>query len=313
MWRIRLTALLLVAGLIGPLLTSTPAEAGSGPLRWVALGDSFAAGVGLGPVEGTCDQDSYAYPPRATRDILRRTRTTDLRFLACSGYATLDVWDRQLPSVTSGHNAASVTVGGNDINFSGRVKGCYIGSCGSDTMSLSAAPITWDSLYSRLVTTYVNIRRRMSSTGHLYVVTYPIPFARESSSSCQGLSATEQNAANALVTRLGDTIYQAVQRANTLLPASHGRPGNVHFVDWRRGTRESQGYTVPSGYSGAGSHFDTYRSPYGLCNTSGNTPYLNGFVSQAWANPSRNNSFHPNSTGYWRAATIVADAINRYQ
>lgn len=308
----RLRQVVLAVVLFLPLLAVEPAGAAT-TLKWVALGDSFSSGVGLGPVSGTCDRDNYAYAPRAVRDILRPARTVDFSFQACSGATTQSLWSSQLSSVTSGRNVASLTIGGNDINFSGRVKGCYIGTCGKDTMSLSAAPISWDELYNRMVTTYVNVRRRMSSTGHLYVLTYPIPFARQNTKSCQGFTSTEQNAANALVTRLGDTIYQAVKRANQLLPSVHGRQGNVHFVDWRAGTRVEGGYTIPSGYSGAGKKYATYTSTRGLCNTSGNTPYLNGFVDRAWSNPDKQNSFHPNSTGYWKGATLVAAAIKKYQ
>ena len=49
----------------------------------------------------------------------------------------------------------------------------------------------------------------MSATGHLYVISYPVPFARTNNRRCAGLTALEQNAADALVTRLDDTIWLA--------------------------------------------------------------------------------------------------------
>jgi lysophospholipase L1-like esterase len=282
----------------------------------VALGDSYSSGTGLGSVTAAqCDRDAYAYAPRARRDILARTHSvTGFTFVACIGDKTADVWNDQLPLVRSSHNVASITIGGNDIGFSAKVKGCAIGRCGSDTYSLQAdvrgGRQTWDDLYKKLYTTYVNVRRRMSRSGNLYVLTYPIPFSR-ATSSCAGLDATEQNAANALVTRLGDTIYQAVQQANKLLPAAHGRPGNVRFVDWRTGTRIANGYTIPSGYSGAGRKFATYSSPDGLCTkTPGRSPFVNGYVISA---TNYMNSFHPNSTGYWRGAELFAAAVRKHQ
>lgn len=278
------------------------------------MGDSYSAGTGLGPVSPGCDRDSFAYAPRAARDLLASSYTVDLRHTACSGARIQDIWNSQLTSVDSSTRVVSLTVGGNDVGFSAKLGGCWT-TCGPDTMALQAdvpgGTQTWDDVYANLVTTYVAVRRKMASDGHLYVLTYPIPFGRQSSASCQGLSALEQNAANALVTRLDDTIYWAVRRANELLPTVHGRPGNVHFVDWRTGTRQENAYTIPAGLPDAGRTFASYSSPDGLCNTSGRTPYLNGFVNNAPTNPDRGNSFHPNSTGYWAGAVLVAANIRR--
>ncbi|MCA9826687.1 MAG: hypothetical protein KC479_15010, partial [Dehalococcoidia bacterium] len=83
------------------------------------------------------------------------------------------------------------------------------------------------------------------------------------------------------------------------------------FVDWRTGTRVENGYTIPAGYADAGRSFATYVSPDGLCNTSGRTPLINGFVDIL--GPNRGNSFHPNSTGYWLGAELVSAAIRAHQ
>lgn len=302
------TTVAILAAVAG--LTSPSAGAAGGPLYWIALGDSYSAGVGVGGVGTGCDRDRMAYAPRADRDIFGSSRSVAVRHVACSGATTLDVWADQLPQVTSAHNVATITIGGNDINFARRILNCVV-ACSSDTLYLRASPLTWDQLYSRLVTTYVNVRKRMSLNGHLYVLSYPIPFSRHRST-CNGFSANEQNAANALVTRLGDTIYLAVQRANELLPDVHGRPGNTHFVDWRpnQSGRITNGYYTADNYG-----FDSYKTAFGLCNNAGNTPYLNGYVAAAAVDPrnSYNNSFHPNTTGYWRAAQLTAAAIGRHQ
>lgn len=304
--------MLAVAGIGGT--TAPPAAAAGPPLKWTALGDSYSAGTGLGPVTPDCDRDPFAYAPRAARDLLASSYTTDLRHTACSGARIADVWDSQLGSVSAATRVATLTVSGNDIGFGAKLGGCWT-TCGPDTMALQAdvpgGTQTWDDVYDGLVTTYVAVRRRMAADGQLYVLTYPIPFARQSSGSCQGLSSLEQNAANALVTRLDDTIYWAVRRANELLPDVHGRAGNVHFVDWRTGTRQNDAYAILSGLPDSGRTFASYVSPDGLCNTSGQTPYLNGFVDNAPVNPDRGNSFHPNSTGYWAAAVLVASHIRR--
>lgn len=302
-----LAALVVAVGVgVGPPVAAAPPV-----LAWAAAGDSYSSGTGLGDAPGGCDRDPFAYAPRAARDILAASFTVSVNHLACFGARTNDITNGQAGSITSAYNVASLTVGGNDIGFADKVAGCAIGSCGPDTMALQAdvpgGSQTWDDIYRSLYSAYVAVRRSMAAAGHLYVLSYPIPFARQTVASCAGLSPLEQNAANALTTRLDDTIYWAVKRANELLPTVHGRAGNVHFVDWRTGTRVENGYVIPNGYAGAGQRFATYVTADGLCNTAGRTPFINGYVLSS----NYRNSFHPTSRGYWQAAVAVADAIDR--
>lgn len=278
-------------------------------LRWIAMGDSYSAGVGLGSVQPWpgCDQDPYAYAPRARRDALpARYNTRDFTFTACSGDKTRDLTRDQLSQVRSRHNVATMTIGGNDIDFAGTVIDCGVFSCGDDLLRLSAGRITWDTVFTRLRDVYVTARRSMARDGHLYVLSYPIPFARQREGRCAGLTNNEQNAANALVTRLDDTIYRAVSAANTQL-SSTGLAGNVHFVDWRTGSRVERGYTIPRRLPGGGQQFATYTSPDGLCNTSGNRPFIHGYEIPLL------NAFHPTSRGYWHGAVVLSNAIQRFQ
>jgi lysophospholipase L1-like esterase len=296
----------LVALSIVQAIAAAPASAGS-TLNVLSLGDSYSAGVGLGSVTAGCDRNRGAYAIRAAKQILKNTHP--LAYLgqgACSGAKSQDVMSNQVRFVNSSTNVVAMTVGGNDIGFGPKVKGCYFGRCGPDTFSLQAdvngGTQTWDAVYGKLVSLYVSIRQRMAPNGHLYVVTYPIPFARQTSSRCQGLDPDEQNAANALVTRLDDTIYTAVDQANR-------QRGNVHFVEWRTGTRVNGGYSIPGGYTGAGQSFATFVTPDGLCNNQGRRPFINGYVRSTNAG----NSFHPNSTGYWNGAVALATAVNAFQ
>ena len=317
----RLGAIVLVT--LTCVLGASEAEAATARvavLRMVALGDSYSAGVGVGAVASGCDRDRLAYAPRARNDLLPSSyRIDSFAYPACSGAKTSDLLSKQLPSVSASDTVASVTIGGNDIGFAPKIAGCFFGNCGPDAYGLQAdvrgGKQTWSVLFEKLVTTYVNIRKRMATNGHLYVLTYPIPFSRDLTTACNGFNATEQNAANALVTRLDDTIYLATRRAAELLRSKHGRPGNVRFVEWRTGTRIEKGYTIPAGQPGAGQKFATYKSADGLCNTRGRNPFINGYVGAlpaGIANP-LGNSFHPKSNGYWKAAQLLHAAIRTYQ
>lgn len=289
----------------------------SGPvIKAIALGDSYSAGVGLGVVRSGCDRDKEAWAPRGITSLATLFSPFTLHS-ACSGATTTEIAANQIPGITSDFNVAAITAGGNDIGFGKKLKGCTAGDCGPDVYSLKAdvrgGSLTWDGLFVRLVNTYVQTRIRMARGGHLFVASYPIPFARQRALTCSSQSPNEQNAVNALVTRLGDTIYWAVDRANKDL-AARGYPGNVHFLDWRTGTRVEGGYTIPRGYEGAGKRYATYVSPDGLCNTVGRNPFINGYRAGMFTNDPRNvlgNSFHPNSTGYGFMSRALAASVKQ--
>lgn len=314
------TRCLLVVTLVAGVLTaiaSSELHAAPQSVRWVALGDSYSAGVGLGPVgPEKCDRDAGAYA-RLAKDALAsagQLAIADFRHIACKGAVTGDYWNnqhnaspyqndgtsRQRDAVTKNTNLVTLTLGGNDISFAEKIAGCVIGNCGPDVYELSGGngrdnPLDWDGLYNRLLGVYLDVRQQMSPSGHLFVLSYPIPFSLgHTGLGCNLMSAAEKLAANALSTRLGDTIFHAVNEANR-------RKGNVHFVDWRTGTRLEDGYEVPSGYAGAGRRFPTYSPPDGLCNQWGNTPQLNGLVPALLIENRRgfsDNSFHPTPYGY---------------
>jgi lysophospholipase L1-like esterase len=297
-------------------LPQTPAEASPPKLSMLALGDSYSAGVGLGHVYRGCDRNKGAYARRAANKLADKYKVSILS-KACSGAVVGDVLDKQLRHVTSDRNIVTITIGGNDIHFEEKLKGCALGTCGGDVFGIKpdkrGGKQTWSELSRRLVTTYVNVRKRMAKSGYLYVSTYPMPFARTTQKRCAGLDPIEQSAANALVTALDDVIEEAVAKANQALVANHGRPGNIRLVEWRtpKDGREVDGYAIPANRKGAGLRFDTWKSPDGLCNGRGRTPFIRGY-GPSTSDRTRDiydNSFHPNSTGYGHMATKVANAI----
>ena len=295
-------AMAIVTVLVEPGVASGPV------IRSAELGDSYSAGVGLGPVTQGCDRDTGAWGPRGMASLKYDYSVDHLsQFYACSGNTMVEVNSQQTPRVTTNTDVVTLSVGGNDIGFKNKLYGCTIGDCGPDVYSLSArtkaAPTqTWDEIYNRLVSTYSSIRQKMRPDGHLYVASYPIPFALNGTARCYQQVLKEQRAVNALVTRLDDTIYLAVQNVNQQR-ASRGLPGNVHFLDWRTGTRIRAGYTIPAGYAGAGAKFDTYESPDGLCNNLGRVPFIYGYKTPL------GNSFHPTGTGYGYMASKLSKAV----
>ena len=121
-----LIALLATLGLlVGPL----PAYAA--PQTLVAVGDSFASGVGSFVYynDGTdCYRSPFSYPSQ-----LAAATRLPLTLLACSGATTADVLNEQVPLIPEGADLVTVTVGGNDIGYRPVLTTCalpgWLGNC----------------------------------------------------------------------------------------------------------------------------------------------------------------------------------------
>lgn len=99
--------------LLGVATAVAPAASADAGPEYVALGDSYAAGVGAPPdgVSGACQRSPYSYPA-----LYARTRP--LTQVACSGATTTDVLRHQVEAVTATTDLVTITVGGNDTGFS---------------------------------------------------------------------------------------------------------------------------------------------------------------------------------------------------
>jgi lysophospholipase L1-like esterase len=292
-----------------------PPPAASAPgVDWVALGDSYSAGTGLGLPGVDCDRDGGAYPNVAAFTLAAQGRISlrTFRSVACSGASTDAYWNGQgtpigvrvapqRAAVTGEADVVTLTLGGNDIGFVSKAVGCVLAQCGSDVWSVTpGGGLTWDALRQRLADVFGDVRRRMSPTGHLFVLTYPALFALDAAACPAGpltFTLAEQRAANALATRLGDTIAAAAATARQA-------EGNVHVVDWRRGPRVERGYVVPAGQAGAGQAFALHRPGDGLCNAAGRPSPIHNL-----ALPPTPNVYHPNATGYAQAANLLVPAV----
>lgn len=103
--------------------------------RYVALGDSFAAGYGLpsksDAASQLCARSNLAYP-----ELLNGFhKLKKLDFVACSGATTKDLWNLQLGALSESTRTVTLTIGGNDAGFS--QLGCLQTGC--DFEQLSAA------------------------------------------------------------------------------------------------------------------------------------------------------------------------------
>ena len=174
--RLLLAGVIPVLAALIPLAVQAPAQA-AGP-SYVALGDSYASGVGTRSYisDGTsCQRSTYAYPY-----LVAQQKGYTLNFKACSGATTSTVTSSQLSAVVSTTKYVTISVGGNDAGFSSVLTECaqpgWLSNCGGAING--AQSFINNTLPGRLNTLYASIKSR--APGAVVVVTgYPRIFQGE--------------------------------------------------------------------------------------------------------------------------------------
>ena len=118
------SGLIALAGLLGaaaPASASNGSDDGPDRLKYVSLGDSYAAGQGGGAyLTVPCLQTANSYPRQ-----LAASKIVKLKADASCAFATsTDVRATQLGRLNKGIDLVTVTVGGNDLNVIGVVAAC---------------------------------------------------------------------------------------------------------------------------------------------------------------------------------------------
>jgi lysophospholipase L1-like esterase len=100
-------------------LAAAPAQAVN-KTKYIALGDSYAAGQGAGPYLDACyrSENAYAELAAASRTIKLVTNA------ACSGKTTRDVMSTQLRQLNKSTELVTITAGGNNLGFGDIVTKC---------------------------------------------------------------------------------------------------------------------------------------------------------------------------------------------
>jgi len=187
--------------LLAAVAVAAPAAATAAD-RYVALGDSYASGVGTGSytLSSSCKRSVYAYPYL----FAQQRANTSLVFVACSGATTANVTASQLSSVDASTTIVTVTAGGNDIRFADLIYQCTLSDC-SATLDSTRATLE-STLGPRLDSLYAAIKQRAATGAKIVVVGYPRVFNSSSCLGNLGISATERTKANQLADALDQTI-----------------------------------------------------------------------------------------------------------
>ena len=209
--RLLLSFAAISAFLAVPLASAVPAEA-SGPATgaaYVALGDSYSSGEGLGPFQSgtavgsgakadTCHRSAHAAYPDLSPAVVLPSVASRV-FWACSGATTGDMTHtpgtggtpaqygqpEQELTVGAATKYISLTVGGDDLGFTAIVKACatlefagktYRISKTSCSAQLKSSEAGIPALRSRLAALYTALLARSAPGAELAVAGYPRVF-----------------------------------------------------------------------------------------------------------------------------------------
>jgi lysophospholipase L1-like esterase len=224
MRRIVTVAVVVIATLLGlPAVASASSADGGGAADYVALGDSYASGVGTRislPDSGACARSPLAYP-----SLFRTThRIAGFAFSACSGATIADVAD-QLGAVTRQTDLVTLTAGGNDVGF-----GAVLGACSGPPPSpeqcdaaVAAGTAAVQHVGPDMEGLLDRIRARASAHTEIVVLGYPLLFG-EGPCTAPGLPDASARAAIDDGTRqLNRAIQKAAEAKGALFVDVSGR------------------------------------------------------------------------------------------
>ncbi|MER7918944.1 MULTISPECIES: SGNH/GDSL hydrolase family protein [unclassified Streptomyces] len=200
-----------LVGFVAPLLLAlglgftqaASAQAASNSGGYVALGDSYASGVGAGSYissSGDCDRstNSAAYLWNAAH------KPASFAFNACSGATTDDVMANQLGSLNSSTSLVSISIGGNDAGFASVMQTCVLNSDSTCLSAIATAKsYATNTLPGKLDTVYNAIHSK-APNARVVVIGYPRFYLL--GQVCLGLSDTKRSAINSAADTLDGTV-----------------------------------------------------------------------------------------------------------
>lgn len=237
MRRVAFSFVSISVALLAVLVGNPPAQAAV--VNYVALGDSYASGVGSGSYtteSGSCLRSTKAYPQLWTN----AHAPSSFKFVACSGARTTDVNANQISALSSSTTLVSITIGGNDVGFAQVMLDCVLYGTDTCVADVNAAEDTArNQLPGWLDTTYNAIQSR-SPSAKVVVVDYPRFY--HDLWYCIGLSSTSRKKINEGADVLDGVIQQAATRhgfyfadVRSLFANGHeicDSSSWLHSVDW---------------------------------------------------------------------------------
>ena len=224
----------------------------AGRPQYVALGSSFAAGAGLGPLQDgsplLCARSINGYPQRLAR-MLR----LDIVDMSCGGAITTQLLaggqffqGPQIRAITRETRLVTVTVGGNDVGYVGDL--AMLAARNSDTLfgrgvrqfwagPRSATARDFPALERTLLALLKAIHQR-APNATVVVATYPTILPARSTCARVGLRPAEADFMRKVGDQLAATTRAAVRRGGATLVDMHSLGANhdaCSAAPWTRG------------------------------------------------------------------------------
>jgi lysophospholipase L1-like esterase len=180
-----------------------PAEPLTSSTRYVALGDSYAAGMGGGDEKGKCRVSPAAYP-----SVFAQKSGVDFVVnAACAGATTSDLLKHQLIALDDRTDLVTVSIGGNDLGVAEIAGDCAAGKAAACRNEVTAALSLLNVLPDRLRTTYSAIAQS-APNARIVVTGYVLLYDSSDPSAPDFQTAA---AINAATLGLNEVIRQAVE------------------------------------------------------------------------------------------------------
>ena len=237
--------------------------------RYVALGSSFAAGIGLGeraagsPI--ACQRSINGYPQR-----LSRLTGIPLVDMTCSG-ATIEhvlhggqfFQGPQIDALGPDTELVTITAGGNDIDYVGDIMAMYYRGKGGflgfvlDRFWHRALPVEqrqFTRLKSNMVSTFNEIAHR-APQARILVITYPTILPPAGTCADIGIGEGEAALMRAVGARLVEVTREAAQTAGATLVDMATLSAGYHDVcsadPWMNGAAPEHGTPFHPNFAGA--------------------------------------------------------------
>lgn len=214
--------------------TDTQAASGGTPERYVALGDSYASGLGAGAYTDSsgCARSALGYPA-----LVAQHHGLSLTNETCAGATIPAVRAEQLDAVTDETGLVTITVGGNDLRLMAGLALCA--QPGNDASCRAIFAQGAGSAREQLVPSLTELYQDVSAAApeaRVIAVGYPRLFETGSCPAEPGFSAPEREVLNEAADTLNDLISSAADEAgiDVLLPVEefdgHGVCGEEPWI-----------------------------------------------------------------------------------
>ncbi|KDN81704.1 SGNH/GDSL hydrolase family protein [Kitasatospora cheerisanensis] len=211
MTRVRAVTVALTAAALSITTLAAATQASAAGVNYVALGDSYSAGVGSGSYtseSGSCSRSTNAYPY-----LWKNSHApTSFKFVACSGATTNDVLANQISSLSSTTTLISITIGGNDAGFASTMQTCVLSSESSCLSAVNTAKsYATNTLPGKLSNLYAQMKSK-APNAHVVVLGYPHLY-QVPGNCLVGISDTKRTAINSAADTLDSVISKQAAAA----------------------------------------------------------------------------------------------------